>query len=91
MAPARTLMCKLQPVLNAVILAAGLSVFGAPALAQSQAPERELTVDELSVVKLTVKAVPDARSARTLGAQREGTGVSRYLEHLQERSPLRQG
>jgi len=27
------------------------------------------------VVKLTVKAVPDARSTRTLGAQREGTGV----------------
>lgn len=39
------------------------------------AAERELTVDQFSVVKLTVKAVPDARSARSLGSQREGTGV----------------
>jgi serine protease Do len=37
--------------------------------------ERELTVDQFSVVKITVKAVPDARSARSLGPQREGTGV----------------
>lgn len=40
-----------------------------------QAAERELTVDQFSVVKLTVKTVPDARSAGTLGPQREGTGV----------------
>ena len=39
------------------------------------AAERELTVDQFSVVKLTVKTVPDARSARSLGPQREGTGV----------------
>lgn len=39
------------------------------------AAESQLTLDHFSVVKLTVKAVPDARSARTLGAQREGTGV----------------
>jgi S1-C subfamily serine protease len=42
---------------------------------QLPAAERELTVDQFSVVKLTVTAVPDARSARTLGPQREGTGV----------------
>ncbi len=39
------------------------------------AAERELTLDQFSVVKITVKAVPDARSSRTLGPQREGTGV----------------
>jgi serine protease Do len=39
------------------------------------AAERELTVDQFSVVKLTVKTVPDARSARSLGPQREGSGV----------------
>jgi len=48
-------------------------VAGLPA--QANAAEREMTVDQFSVVKLTVKAVPDARSARTLGPQREGTGV----------------
>ena len=45
------------------------------ASAASVAAERELTLDQFSVVKLTVKTVPDARSARTLGPQREGTGV----------------
>jgi S1-C subfamily serine protease len=38
-------------------------------------PQSEQTVDALSVVKLRSKAVPDARSNRTLGAVREGTGV----------------
>jgi S1-C subfamily serine protease len=33
------------------------------------------TLDSLSVVKLRSKSVPNARSARTLGSQREGTGV----------------
>lgn len=53
-------------------------VFTAGLLMQAStgtAAERELTVDQFSVVKLTVKAVPDARSARSLGSQREGTGV----------------
>jgi S1-C subfamily serine protease len=35
----------------------------------------ELTVDALSVVKVKSQAVRDARSATTLGAEREGTGV----------------
>ncbi len=51
-----------------MMIAAGLPM-------QVLAAERELTVDQFSVVKLTVKAVADARSARTLGPQREGTGV----------------
>jgi S1-C subfamily serine protease len=36
---------------------------------------REITVDALSVVRVKTVAVRDARSATTLGAQREGTGV----------------
>ncbi|MBI2509436.1 MAG: serine protease, partial [Betaproteobacteria bacterium] len=35
----------------------------------------ELTVDALSVVKVRAKAVSNARSLRTLGPQREGSGV----------------
>jgi S1-C subfamily serine protease len=71
MAPARSLVPKLQFVLNALVVAAVMLFFNAPVLAA----ERELTVDEFSVVKLTVKAVPGARSTNTLGPQREGTGV----------------
>ena len=43
----------------------------------SEAPKtrRELTVDSLSVVKVKSQAVRDARSASTLGTEREGTGV----------------
>jgi len=36
---------------------------------------QEFTVDALSVVKVRSKAVANARTSRTLGAQREGTGV----------------
>ncbi len=43
-----------------------------PALAPAQ---QKRTVDALSVVKLRSKAVADARSNRTLGPVREGTGV----------------
>lgn len=39
------------------------------------APGPRLTVDALSVVKVTSKAVPDARSGRSLGPRREGSGV----------------
>ena len=38
-------------------------------------PRSEPTVDSLSVVKLRSTAFPGARSNRTLGRQREGTGV----------------
>ena len=37
--------------------------------------EAQLTVDALSVVKVKAQAVRDARSSRTLGQEREGTGV----------------
>ena len=55
-----------------------------PALAAESAPDtsppaaraqQELSVDALSVVKIRSKAVANARTSRTLGAQREGTGV----------------
>jgi S1-C subfamily serine protease len=38
-------------------------------------PRRQLTVDDLSVVRLRSKAVANARSISTLGPQREGSGV----------------
>lgn len=38
-------------------------------------PRSELTVDALSVVKVRSKAVANARTAGSLGAQRQGTGV----------------
>jgi serine protease Do len=56
--------------------------FGAAALAAclvfclpASAAQDEVTVDALSVVRVKAKAVRDARSATTLGSQREGTGV----------------
>ena len=45
-----------------------------PPAAQTR-PQPEVTVDALSVVKVRSKAVANARSGRTLGPQREGTGV----------------
>jgi S1-C subfamily serine protease len=67
------------------VLAASLSVPAVAAQppspstppAEGRRPERgeRLTVDALSVVKLRSRAVADARSAATLGTQREGSGV----------------
>lgn len=54
----------------ALLWAAGIRAAETP-----QPPTRELTVDALSVVKVRAQAVKDARSATTLGAEREGTGV----------------
>jgi S1-C subfamily serine protease len=48
-----------------VLAAQGAAVPGQP----------QLTVDSLSVVKVRTQAVRDARSSRSLGAEREGTGV----------------
>lgn len=63
---------KLRQLFPALLLsAAGLLAHPSPAVSA----ERELTVDQFSVVKITVKAVPDARSSRSVGQQREGTGV----------------
>ena len=69
---------RLLAVLGAACLAAPLALAaelapeGKPPAARGQP---ELTVDALSVVKVKAKAVANARTSRTLGAQREGTGV----------------
>ena len=52
----------------------------APPAVRPQSSER--TVDVLSVVKLRSKAFSGARSSRTLGSQREGTGVVLDAEGL---------
>ena len=64
------------------IIAALAIGLGAPLSAQDKPPAappavqgQELTVDALSVVKVRSKAVANARSNRTLGAERQGTGV----------------
>ena len=75
-------MVRFAPVAAFALLAACV-VAGAAAGAPDQPspappavrPRPERTVDALSVVKLRSTAVAGARSARTLGAQREGTGV----------------
>jgi S1-C subfamily serine protease len=47
----------------------------APASPPAARVQQERSVESLSVVKLRSKSVANARSARTLGTQREGTGV----------------
>lgn len=46
-----------------------------PSPAPQPAERPELTVDALSVVKVRAKALANARTARTLGTERQGTGV----------------
>ncbi len=60
------------------ILLMALPGFMRPAAAaeEPRADNRQqLTVDAFSVVRVHVKAVPDARSRATLGPEREGTGI----------------
>lgn len=67
-------------LLAGIAIAAGLA---APLAAQDKPPadppaargQSNLTVDSLSVVKIRSKAVANARSGRSLGPNREGTGV----------------
>jgi S1-C subfamily serine protease len=69
------------PVRFLVVLMATFLAGPVPAQDQAQpAPpatqgRRDLTVDALSVVKVRSKAIANARSLRTLGPQREGSGV----------------
>lgn len=62
-------------VLAAMMLGFGCAAAPVVAAGPGAAEGRELTVDALSVVRIKALAVRDARSATTLGAQREGTGV----------------
>ncbi len=72
-----------------VLLAAGLWAPASLAARDQPTPDppavplqSKRTVDALSVVRLRSKAVGDARSNRTLGPQREGTGVVLDTEGL---------
>ena len=65
-------------VAGGLLLAASLCAGNAPvraAEAPGEARREPLTVDAFSVVKVNVKAVANARSRATLGAEREGTGI----------------
>jgi S1-C subfamily serine protease len=64
------------------VLGLGLAMLGfaCASVLAAQAPaarpgEAQLTVDALSVVKVKAHAVRDARSSRSLGPERQGTGV----------------
>src|SRR5688572_13644603 len=59
----------------AIGLGAPLSAQDKPPAAPPAVPGQDLTVDALSVVKVRSKAVANARSNRSLGAERQGTGV----------------
>jgi S1-C subfamily serine protease len=60
-------------VLGAAVLGCGSGAYAAQA--PRAAGEAQLTVDSLSVVKVKAQAVRDARSSRSLGPEREGTGI----------------
>ncbi|HEV8517033.1 MAG TPA: S1C family serine protease [Burkholderiales bacterium] len=61
---------------SASLLLAALTTLAAGAADAPRGGNREpLTVDAFSVVRIHTKAVPDARSNRSLGPEREGTGI----------------
>jgi S1-C subfamily serine protease len=70
-APARFLTALLAAVLAGPAVAQEKPLPAPPASQGRQ----DLTVDALSVVKVRSKAIANARSLRTLGPQREGSGV----------------
>lgn len=61
-------------IVVAALAFASTSAISAQNAAQGSG-QREVTVDSLSVVKIRSLAVRDARSAASLGSEREGTGV----------------
>jgi S1-C subfamily serine protease len=77
-------VCSVACGAIAAVALLGASVAAAPApdarestspVAPAQRPGREETLDALSIVKVTARAMSNARSLRTLGPRREGTGV----------------
>jgi len=62
-----------KPLAGACLLLAVLST--SAGAADAPRSREALTVDAFSVVRIHTKAVPDARSNRTLGPEREGTGI----------------
>lgn len=59
----------------AACLAAPMPLAAKESPPKPPAPRRQLTVDDLSVVRLRSQAVASARSTSTLGRHREGSGV----------------
>jgi S1-C subfamily serine protease len=72
---ARRAMHRLVVLGAAALAVACAPLFAAQAASQGQAGQVPLTVDALSVVKIKTQAVRDARSSRSLGNEREGTGI----------------
>ncbi len=69
----RRAVFRVLPAVVALMLMSPLAAQDKPPTAPQAAPD--MTVDSLSVVKVRSKAVANARSGRSLGPQREGTGV----------------
>jgi S1-C subfamily serine protease len=67
-------LAAVLPVMAVLLLCAPLRAQDAPA-APVPGAKPDLTVDALSVVRVRAQAAADARSGRTLGRNREGTGV----------------
>ncbi len=75
---ARMTMAAGREAVALACLAATLAVAAEPAPGSAppaRGAQQEFSVDALSVVKVRSKVVANARTARSLGAQREGTGV----------------
>ena len=66
---------RLLRIVVGAVLALFATAYAAEPRPEARGAGRELTIDALSVVKIRSQAVRGARSARTLGAEREGTGV----------------
>jgi serine protease Do len=67
----------MEPAMSAFRLAVSALLLGLlpclPAFAQDKVPDADTLLS--SVVKVSAKIIPTARSIQTLGAQREGTGI----------------
>jgi serine protease Do len=68
---AHRMLVRTATVIGILTLLCGAAMAAEPVATQ----QPELTVDALSVVKVRARAVRDARSSRSLGSEREGTGV----------------
>ncbi|MGH8650548.1 MAG: hypothetical protein ACREUP_14770, partial [Burkholderiales bacterium] len=78
---ARTMLEWIRNACTALSLACltATAAFASESAPESAPPaarvQQEMSVDALSVVKVRSKAVANARTSRSLGTQREGTGV----------------
>jgi len=74
LSPLRTLL-RIRPVLFAALLL--LTATAARAATPAEALPSKIDSEKLfaAIVKVSTRAIPDARSAATLGSEREGTGI----------------